>query len=771
MTSRRWNTGGFLLASAVLAGCAAKPPAPRSETARMVDTLAVLYDRAMADPMKYPYLNLRRAQVMDSAILRDPRVGTLWNRYLMAHEQLRGGQSREAIQNIEDIIRSARFSLESGPIAPDAKILFDLLAMAYLRMGEQENCIDNPAAEVCILPLEGKGRHSKPEGARRSIELFQRILQSFPNDYGSRWLLNIAYMAVGEFPQGVPKAYLIPGLIRPARSGFPRYPNIAGDLGLGLSSHAGGIAIDDYNRDGLLDLFITRMGMDDQVRLFLADGKGGFVDRTTEAGLDGITGGLNVTHADYDNDGQEDILIPRGAWLGELGTFPTSLLHNRGDGTFEDVTYQSGLVFVQPSQAAAWADFNLDGCPDVFLGAESQHTFPDQQSAAVRRSALFLNQCNGTFREVSHQVGIDVDQFVKGVAWGDMNNDGLPDLFISVMAGPNLLYVNRGGASLDQWRFEEQAHKAGVTDPIFSFTSWFFDYDNDGWEDLLVMSYDLRHVNEVHQAEALEYLHRPLDIQHGDSTVPLERTRLYHNNGNGTFTDVSKSVGLYETALWGMGSNFGDLDNDGWLDFYVGTGSPDLKAVVPNRMFHNVGGRRFEDVTLPGGFGHIQKGHSVAFADLTRNGQQDVFEVMGGAYEGDRFANLLFENPGWPDRKWITLELQGTTANRSAIGARVSVETRQADGRTRSIYRTVSTGGSFGSGPLQVHIGLDRATKIEKLTIHWPDSARTTTTYQDLGLNRFYHIVQGEAPKLLDRPAVPYRKDGGTITGGGMKHQ
>ncbi len=629
--------------------------------------------------------------------------------------------------------------------------------MGYLRLGEQENCIDNPAAEVCILPLAGEGLHRHDEGARHAITLFEKILAAFPEDHGSRWLLNIAFMAVGGFPAGVPGKYLIRAMELPARPGFPRFPNIAGDLRLGIMGHAGGLAVEDFNGDGLLDLFFTSFGLDDQAQLFVADGKGGFVDRTTEAGLDGLTGGLNVVHADYDNDGHPDILVLRGAWLGDQGTFPNSLLRNRGDGTFEDVTARAGLLSFHPTQTAAWADFNLDGCLDLFIGNESQRTFRPGAPPDSNRSELYLNNCNGTFREVSHQVGVDVDEFVKGVVWGDVNNDGLPDLFVSVMGGPNRLYLNRGGSSIESWHFEEVAQHAGLTEPVFSFPAWFFDYDNDGWEDLLVLSYDLRHVNAVPEAVAREYLGLPLRIPHGDSVVDVEYPRLFHNNRNGTFTDVSDRTGLRK-ALWGMGSNFGDLDNDGWLDFYVGTGSPDLNSVAPNRMFHNRNGASFEEVTLPGGFGHIQKGHAAAFADLTRSGQQDIYMVMGGAYEGDRFANVLFENPGWPDRRWITLVLEGTHSNRSAIGARVEVVARQPSGARRSIYRTVTTGGSFGSGPLELHVGLDRATAVERVTIRWPDAERTTTSYPALELDHRYRIVQGSPPEVLVAPPVPYHK-------------
>ena len=749
------------LAAALLAlplGCGRSAPAERTGTRLMVDTLAVLYQQAMAAPLRFPYLNARRAEVMESTLARRSGPATIRLRYLIAQERLRAAQNREAIRDLETLLREGGLSPDTGRIPLEAKPLFDLLALAWLRLGEQDNCIDNPAAEVCILPLEGRGRHVRQEGARNAIALFERILEQFPGDLGSRWLLNLAYMAVGEYPAKVRERHRIGALARSPGHPFPHFRNIAGDLRLGLSGNAGGLVVEDLDGDGLLDLFMTSFGLNDPVRLFLADGRGGFVDRTAEAGLEGITGGLNAIHADYDNDGDPDILILRGAWLGDAGTFPNSLLRNRGDGTFEDVTFAAGLGSFHPTQTGAWGDFNRDGCLDLFIGNESLRNFAGQPSQVSHRSELFLNNCDGTFRDVARQVGIDLDEFVKGAVWGDVNNDGLPDLFVSVMGGPNRLYLNRGGPSPDSWRFEEGARRAGVEQPIFSFTSWFFDYDNDGWEDLLVLSYDLRHVNEVPEAAAREYLWLPLRVAHGDSLIEVEHPRLFRNRGDGTFADVTREAGLVK-AIWGMGSNFGDLDNDGWLDFYAGTGTPDLSAVVPNRMFRNLGGRRFEEVTLPGGFGHIQKGHAAAFADFTRSGRQDIYMVMGGAYEGDRFANILFENPGWPDRSWVNLELAGVAANRSAIGARVAVVTRQRDGSTRTIHRTVSTGGSFGSSPLALHIGLHRAAGIERVTIGWPDSARSTGSYPGLRLNRFYRIIQGQQPELLDRPPVPFRKE------------
>jgi hypothetical protein len=175
-------------------------------------------------------------------------------------------------------------------------------------------------------------------------------------------------------------------------------------------------------------------------------------------------------------------------------------------------------------------------------------------------------------------------------------------------------------------------------------------------------------------------------------------------------------------------------------------------------MFRSVEGTRFEEVTLEGGFGHLQKGHATAFGDLDRDGDQDIYMVIGGAYEGERFANVLFENPGWRNRSWISLELEGTTANRSAIGARVEITTANSAGAARRIHRTIGTGGSFGAGSLQLHVGLGNAVQVRQLRITWPDAARTTQSHGDLAVNQSYRIVQGKEPVLLQRPATPFRK-------------
>ena len=746
-----------VVAVAIVAACGGERGAPpaavtiASGTRQMADSLAALNARAMRMSENNPFLNAARAAVLSGALAGQSGDQAMDTRFKLAEEQLKQGLTSQAIDGLESLIRDAGISWDN--IAPHQKPFFDLAAVAYMRLGEQQNCQDNPAANICILPLAGGARHTKQQGARGAIQRYTTLLRQYPDDRGSQWLLNLAYLQLGEYPQGVPAAYLIRNLAPTADAGrFPVFRNVANEVGLGIAGIAGGLDVEDFNGDGLLDVFATGWGITNPARLFMADGRGGYDERTPQAGLGGIVGGLNTTHADYDNDGDADVLIMRGAWMRESGPWPLSLLRNRGDGSFDDVTFASGLNGSGPTNTAAWQDYDRDGYLDLFVGYES---YAKINGGPSHPSRLFRNNGNGTFTEVAGSVGIDIDDFVKGATWGDVNEDGLPDLFLSVLYGKNRLYINRGGTSADVWRFEETAAAAGVQLPLASFATWFFDMDNDGHLDLFVPSYDVN--SAMHEMVAREYLGLPLSVKVGDVDVTFEDSRLYRGRGDGTFEDVTVRAGLSRKVLFAMGANFGDLDNDGFLDIYIGTGNPDLRSVIPNRMFRNAGGTRFEEVTLPGGFGHLQKGHAIAFADMDRDGDQDVYARIGGAYEGDISTSVLFANPGWQGTHWVTLTLQGTTANRSAIGARVAIDVLDGAGGMRTLYRTVGTGGSFGAGPLEMHVGLGTASRIAQVRVQWPDRARTTTTYDTITPDAHYRIVQGAPPARLTRPAVPFR--------------
>jgi hypothetical protein len=274
--------------------------------------------------------------------------------------------------------------------------------------------------------------------------------------------------------------------------------------------------------------------------------------------------------------------------------------------------------------------------------------------------------------------------------------------------------------------------QAGLrTEHARTFPTWFWDYDNDGWLDILVGDYSFqRPLSFYTAAEAL-----------GNPIKNAGVLFLYKNNRNGTFTNVSEAMGLNKTTF-AMGSNFGDIDNDGFLDMYMGTGNPAYESLVPNKLFKNLGGQQFADVTAPGRVGHLQKGHGVSFADMDNDGDQDLYIDMGGAYVGDAYQNSFFLNPGQnAANHWICLKLEGAQANRSAIGSRLKLTFRE-NGQVRRVYRDVNSGGSFGASPLRREIGIGQATVIDELEIQWHGSGKKQV-FKHVQPNQFLKIREG----------------------------
>jgi hypothetical protein len=174
---------------------------------------------------------------------------------------------------------------------------------------------------------------------------------------------------------------------------------------------------------------------------------------------------------------------------------------------------------------------------------------------------------------------------------------------------------------------------------------------------------------------------------------------------------------------------------------YLGTGNHDFTSVLPNRMFKNIRGQKFSDVTSSARVGNLQKGHGIAFADVNNDGNQDIFIEMGGALPGDAFYNSFYVNPGQSNNHWISLLLEGTKSNRSAIGARIAVSFEE-DGMKRTVYRDVNSGGSFGSSPLRREIGIGKAKMIDELTIKWPATG-ITQVFKNIPADQFLKIKEG----------------------------
>ncbi len=350
--------------------------------------------------------------------------------FSLASEQLCDGQNSECLTTLDDLERLMR-DQGAEPSALDRGAFRMLRIQAYLRSGEMDNCCALHNADSCLLPLQGGAIYQVTEGPRHAIELLDEQLAEHPDDLCARWLLNIAYMTLGEYPQGVPAKWLIDPKAFASEYDIKRFPDVAKSAGLDTYGLSGGCIIDDFDGDGLLDVVRSEVALDGQLRLFHNNGNGTFTDRTREAGLTGEVGGLNILQADYNNSGRPSILVLRGGWMGGEGRFPVSLLRNNGDGTFTDVTEESGLLkAVGPTQTAVWFDYDGDGWLDLVIGRESRGNVnvPCQ---------LFHNNRDGTFTECAAESGLDVVGFVKGVSCDDYDNDGRPDIFISRLFGPD----------------------------------------------------------------------------------------------------------------------------------------------------------------------------------------------------------------------------------------------------------------------------------------------------------------------------------------------
>ena len=684
----------------------------------MVELLQQIIERTPNESLYLGDAKVRAMRARVRALGPDAPDYVRFEAYLkLGEEEQYVGREQEAIDYLERA-HALLPGLERD-LAPNwlGRLKF-ALAVAYLRHGETVNCALHPAPESCLLPIRGSGVHIITEPSERAIEFFGDVLRHDPEDsrayLTSRWLLNIAYMTLGRYPDDVPEDYLIPDSAFASDVPFPRFPNVAAEAGVATFSLSGSVVVEDFDEDGFLDLLVSSYDPSEQLRLFVNNEDGTFTDVTLTSGLLGIYGGLNMVQADYDNDGDMDVLVLRGAWLGEGGRHPNSLLRNNGDGTFTDVTFEAGLGDVHlPTQTAVWADFDNDGDTDLYIGNEANETLNGL-------CQLFENRGDGRFVDIAPRAQVTNGRFTKSVTVGDYDGDRYPDIYLSNLDGANRLYHNNRDGT-----FADVADSLGLTGPTRSFPAWFWDYDNDGVLDIFVSGYDAL-VEDLTQSYVGEAF---------DAELP----RLYRGDGHGGFVDVASATGLTRPSA-PMGANFGDVDGDGFLDFYLGTGYPPYHALMPNLMYLNRQGKDFADVTTAGGFGHLQKGHGVAFADVDNDGDEDVFEQMGGALAGDKYMDALYQNPGF-GHHYLVVQLFGKDSNRAAIGARIRVDIVTAEG-TRSIYKHVNSGATFGANSIRRQlVGLGNAERIERLEVYWPTTDHIQT-FEDVPLDRTVQIQE-----------------------------
>ncbi len=609
------------------------------------------------------------------------------------------------------------------------------LAVSHLRLGESLNglattapgrvdpdtpssSLGDPVLRQAMTTLPVTAFHHEPESTRRAVALFGRLLEEDPDDRLLQWLLIYGHMTLGSFPEGLPASLrasspLIDGYHGAARDLAAAehadlvFVDRAPELGIDVFDAGKGAAVEDFDGDG--DLDVVTGGNFDPIRYFSNQSGARFADRTAEVGLEGIGQVHVLTAADYDNDGFIDVFVGR--------PFPHFLLlNNRGDGTFEEATRAAGLLDgwlqdeVSFTWGSAWGDVDNDGDLDLFVARWGMKIpfLGGPLAKPYRQSHLFVNDGEGSFTDRTAEYGLMEwveDRGVIGVAFGDVDDDGFIDLFLSGLAARTSFILR----NVEGRRFEEvERHDAG-------FMAAFVDLDHDGQLEIFQGGF----TDGRTSAESAIFRDGVANV--GGYSAILRRS------DDGSFVRDLDYFAGGSLPIPTMGCSYGDLDNDGCLDFYLGTGNPEGWTVVPNLMFR--GGRegrrctgRATDISMLNGFGTIQKGHGIVFFDFDDDGDQDVLSVLGGMWQGDRWPNQLFVNEGGNTNSWVKIRLRGRQTNHFGLGARITVTAAAADGSEFLRTYTMDHKTGFGSAPYLAHIGLLDAESILEIEVFWPVS-------------------------------------------------
>lgn len=498
-----------------------------------------------------------------------------------------------------------------------------------------------------------------------------------------------------------------------------------------IETMPGGVALLDYNNDGLLDIFFVNGGHVSSPmrtpenfdrhdprywnRLYRQNKDGSFTDVTQQAGLahagDGNYG-MGVAVGDYDNDGYPDLYVTSYG--------KNILYHNNGDGTFTDVTAKAGVAAGGWSVSAGFFDYDNDGKLDLFVTrymdwdtkhnkdcGGNYHTYCPPEEFPSTTSILYHNNGDGTFTDVSQRSGIAAKKGrALGVAFADYDADGFTDIFVANDGMQQYLFHNNGNGTFTEVGLEAGTALSQDGRRLSGMGVVFQDYDNDGRPDVIV------------------------------TELPREIYGVYHNDGDGSFTyrSLETGLGLLSSGSSGWGVGLEDFDNDGWNDLFVAQGhvldnveqiDPSLHYLEPPLLAMNHNGR-FERVdsgsTIPAA------GRGAAFGDLNNDGWQDVVMTSLGS------RPQVFINRGGK-LHWLVITLRGTRSNRDGFGARV-----QVNGQTRF---ATSAGSYLSASDKRLHFGLGSAEKA-KVEIAWPSGIHQKLN--DVHADQFLEVREPEKP-------------------------
>lgn len=742
----RWAAAGVLAATVlVAAGTFRWSPDLSSLAVRTLRHSSLAESRAVFSFLRYFTRTMEHLE-------RDPETGA----YGLDHLELAGLDPFErgyvAFHRGEPAAAVRAFQRAVDERGESEEQLF-WLALANLRLGEAVNCLMPAApardagdpvhgfssvASPCTLPV--RDIHHDPGPSRRAMQLFTILLERHdPESAVYRWLLNFGAMTAGDFPDGVPAAHrLEPDFIQELYgtpreevkrlAGRLRFVDRAPELGVDRLDTGRGVAVEDFDRDGDLDLVTG--GTFEDVAYYRNDLRrtGRFTEATSEVGLAGVLQPLLLSAADYDGDGWVDLLVGR-----PFARF--ALFRNEG-GRFREVTEESGLLGPGDGERLAntwriaWGDVDRDGDLDLFL-AQWGVRWPSSSPLLSRRrmrSRLYLNE-GGRFVDRTAAFGLDRvvrGAFFVGAAFGDLDADGYPELMLSSwLRGGSVLLRNVAGRRFVGWPLPG--------DGAPGFMTAFVDVDHDGRLDLFQGGF------AVAATSLPQVLERRAREGAGASRILMQTPDGRLDPRTGYFGSLPLST---------MGASYGDLDNDGCLDFYLGTGTPEPWYLVPNLLFL---GRRdgwecrgdAVNASMLPGFGTVQKGHGIVFFDVDGDGDQDVYSALGGMWPGERWPNQLFVNESPGGHAWVKLRLRGRETNRHGVGAMIRVVAVSPGGE--AVVRTYGmddkTG--FGSAPYLAHIGLGPAVAIDHVEVLWPVSRCRATYAVELG-------EPGAPPEVLD---------------------
>jgi tetratricopeptide (TPR) repeat protein len=579
-----------------------------------------------------------------------------------------------------------------------------------------------------LLGRRGLARY-KQKRYDEAIDLLRRSLEDpdnpTPIEVRFQWILHLAYEAA-ETPQDQRRDTFVLNndLLHPPGHVAFDFEDVAPRLRIDKRDGVGPSAWGDYDRDGDFDLFVT--GADSYGILYRNDGEI-FSDVSQEAKLFHVHSGFSATFADYNADGWPDLHIGRDGWSGPMRN---SLYRNNGDGTFTEVTEHAGVGNPGSSFVCTWSDFDRDGDVDLMVA--------NGITGGGDTNTLYRNNGDGTFTDVTERAGLAEPAGTKtiGLAFGDYDLDGWPDLFVSGFGTTNRLYRNNGDGTFVE--VASQVGVAGADDISLGYVAFFMDFDNDS--DLDILRTSLAPWNHVlaglsDRFDSLPAVHRPEMLQH----CP----KLYRNNGDGTFTEIGEQAGfVYPIGI--MGAGVADLDNDGYLDVYFGTGDPGIERMEPDRFWRNNGDQTFTDVTFPAGLGNVGKGHGVTFMDIDGDGDLEIYAPEGGFVHGDAWPNALYLNRQKSDNHWLHVDLEGRESNRDAVDTKLIVRA----GELRYL-REVHNGEGFGSSNTPtVELGLGRMQRIDRLEVRWPSGR--VQIFDDLPIDSRIFLREGERWRLWD---------------------